>query len=94
MYSQKNLCLNFPINTYFPILREKRNKLKKEKNPIQEVYKLFGNSTYGALACIYLAINNLLAANQITAMARANTWMMINFLNGFQAITDGTKCQS
>ena len=89
-YSQKNLCLNFPINTYFPILREKRNKLKKEQNPIQEVYKLFGNSTYGALACIYLAINNLLAANQITAMARANAWMMINFLNGFQAITDGT----
>ena len=89
-YSQKNLCLNFPINTYFPILREKRNKLKKEKNPIQEVYKLFSNSTYGALACIYLAINNLLAANQITAMARANAWMMINFLNGFQAITDGT----
>lgn len=89
-YSQKNLCLRFPIGDYYKELKAKRAKYKKEKNPIQEVYKLFLNSGYGALACEHLAVNNLLAANQITASARATSWMMVNALNGFQVITDGS----
>ncbi len=88
-YCKKNLCLSFPIGDNYKKLRAIRNKLKKEDNPIQEVYKLFLNSGYGALACIYLNVNNLLAANQITACARATSWLMINFLNGCQVITDG-----
>lgn len=88
-YSRKNLCLSFPISDYYLKLREIRNQLKKTKNPVQEVYKLFLNSGYGALACIYLKVNNLLAANQITASARATSWMMTNYLNAFQTITDG-----
>ena len=88
-YSSKNLCLSFPIKDYYLQLRSIRNQLKKAKNPVQEVYKLFLNSGYGALACIYLKVNNLLAANQITASARATSWMMTNRLNAFQTITDG-----
>ena len=88
-YSKDNLCLSFPAKDYFIKLREIRSKLKKAKNPVQEVYKLFGNSTYGALACIYLPVNNLLAANIITAVARTSSWLMTNRLNGFQNITDG-----
>ena len=88
-YSRKNLCLSFPIKDYYLKLREIRNRLKKAGNPVQEVYKLFLNSGYGALACIYLKINNLLAANQITASARATSWLMTNYLNAFQTITDG-----
>ena len=88
-YSQENLSLCFPVKEYYQKIRTIRNKLKNEKNPIQEVYKLFLNSGYGAFACIYLPVNNSLAANQITASARSSSWMMINFLNGFQSITDG-----
>lgn len=88
-YSQSNLCLAFPIGQYYEKLKAKRKEYKKLENPIQEVYKLFLNSGYGALACRYLAVNNLLAANQITASPRATAWLMLNALNGFQVITDG-----
>jgi hypothetical protein len=90
-YSQENLCLRYPIKDYFEQLKAKRNKYKKERNPIQEVLKLVLNSTYGALACEHLPINNLLAANHITASARATSWCMLYALNGCQVITDG--CQ-
>ena len=89
IYSKSNLALVFPAYQYFNELRLKRSQYKKEKNPIQEVYKLFSNSAYGALACEHLPCNNLLAANIITASARSTSWMMINALNGFQVITDG-----
>jgi hypothetical protein len=89
-YSKKNLCLKFPIKNYFQELKFKREKYKIDTNPIQEVYKLFLNSGFGALACEHLPINNLLAANIITGGARATSWLMINALNGFQVITDGS----
>ena len=88
-YSKDNLCLAFPIGKYYQKLKSKRSEYKKQANPIQEVYKLFLNSGYGALACEHLPVNNLLAANQITASPRATAWLMINALNGFQVITDG-----
>ena len=88
-YSQANLCLAFPIGEYYQKLKTQRSQYKKQGNPIQEVYKLFLNSGYGALACEHLPVNNLLAANQITASPRATAWLMINALNGFQVITDG-----
>lgn len=89
VYSQNNLCLAFPIGDYYKKLKDKRSQYKKDGNPIQEVYKLFLNSGYGALACKHLAVNNLLAANQITASPRATAWLMSNALNAFQTITDG-----
>lgn len=88
-YSKDNLCLRMPIHQYYKELKAKRQIYKDAKNPLQEVYKLFLNSGYGALACRYLPVNNLLAANQITASPRSTAWLMINALNGFQVITDG-----
>ncbi|BAZ47376.1 hypothetical protein NIES4102_44220 (plasmid) [Chondrocystis sp. NIES-4102] len=88
-YCQDNLCLAFPIGDYYQKLKSKRSEYKEQGNPIQEVYKLFLNSGYGALACEHLPVNNLLAANQITASPRATAWLMLNALNGFQVITDG-----
>lgn len=88
-YCQDNLALAFPIGDYYQKLKSDRSAYKKQGNPIQEVYKLFLNSGYGALACEHLPVNNLLAANQITASPRATAWLMINALNGFQVITDG-----
>lgn len=88
---KNNVCLEFPISKYWEQLKNKRGEFKKAKNPIQEVFKLFQNSGYGVLACLYLSTNNLLASNQITAEARTGAWLMTNALNGFGAITDGTS---
>lgn len=88
---KNNAVLRFPISEYWKLLKTKRGEFKKEKNPVQEVYKLFQNSGYGVMACLHLATNNLIASNMITAYARANAWLMTNFLNGFAPITDGTS---
>lgn len=87
--AKNNVCLKFPIGDYYKQLKNKRSDYKDDKNPIQEIYKLFLNSGYGALSCRHLPVNNLLAANQITASARATSWMMLYALNGLQVITDG-----
>jgi hypothetical protein len=87
---KNNASLNFPIGEYWTQLRETRNAYKKQKNKVQEVFKIVGNSGYGALACVHLAVNNPMAANQITATARVGCWLMTNSLNGCNPITDGT----
>lgn len=100
-YHKGNVCLRFPVSDYWGLLKSKREehksvikdangKVLKASNPVQEVFKLFLNSGYGVLACLYLATTNLMASNYITAGARANAWLMVNALNGFGAITDGT----
>lgn len=86
-----NATLAFPINKYWEVLKTKRNEFKKAKNPVQEIFKLFQNSGYGVLACLFLPVNNLMASNQITAAARSGAWLMTNALNGFAPITDGTS---
>lgn len=87
---KNNVSLRFNIGEIWEQLKNNRNKYKKEKNPVQEVLKLFQNSGYGVLACPYLSTNNLMASNQITAQARVGAWMMVNALNGNAPITDGT----
>ena len=89
IYCRDNLVLRFPASQYYERLKSQRSLYKKAGNPIQEVYKLVSNSSYGALACEHLGCNNLLAANIITGGARATTFLMMNALNGFQCITDG-----
>ena len=89
---KNNVTLRFDIGAIWTELKDNRNRYKKEKNPVQEVLKLFQNSGYGVLACLYLATNNLMASNQITAQARVGASMMTNSLNGFAPITDGTGC--
>lgn len=87
---KNNVALRFDIGSIWTELKDNRNRYKKEKNPVQEVLKLFQNSGYGVLACLYLSTNNLMASNQITAQARVAAWIMTNSLNGFAPITDGT----
>ncbi|MBD0386264.1 MAG: hypothetical protein ICV54_06975 [Nostoc sp. C3-bin3] len=88
---KNNACLAFPISKYWIQLKEKRAEFKEAKDPIQEVLKLFQNSGFGVLACLYLITNNLMASNQITAAARSGAWLMTNALNGMGPITDGTS---
>ncbi|MCT7981595.1 hypothetical protein [Laspinema olomoucense] len=89
-YYNSNATLRVDIGKYWNQLRNQRAIYKKAKKPVQEIYKLFGNSGYGVMACLYLASNNLMASNQITSGARSGAWLMLNTLNGFGPITDGT----
>lgn len=84
-----NICLKFPLPEKLQHLSDLRQKYKKAKNPVQEYLKLIINCIYGVLACKGLNTNNPIAANHITAMARASAWLMQNGNNGFQLITDG-----
>ena len=89
-----NACLVFPIGKYYKTVAELRGKMKKAGEPVQEIFKLVLNSTYGILASLVMKVNNPIAANWITSCARAAAWRMTNALNGFNPITDGTAVNS
>ncbi len=88
---KNNACLKFPIATYYQNIKKIRKELKEKKVPIQEIYKLILNSTYGILASFVMKSNNPVAANWITSCARGAAWRMVLSLNGFAPITDGTS---
>jgi hypothetical protein len=51
--------------------------------------KTYVNTFYGALACAHLPVQNVVAANVITATARAQAFVLHQALNGIQLVTDG-----
>lgn len=52
-------------------------------------WKVYGNTLYGVLASGFHPCNNFVAANVITAWARAEAFVMAMSLNAIQTITDG-----
>lgn len=86
-----NVALRFPMHEYYTSIKKKRSQLKKDKNPLQEILKLILNSTYGIMASFVMKSNNVIGANWITSCARAAAWRMVNSLNGFAPITDGSS---
>jgi hypothetical protein len=88
--NSENYYLVYPIKEFVEIIKNKRNKLKAEKDPLQETLKNFNNTIYGIHASYFIKINNHVASNYITTTCRALAWMMITSLNGVQVITDGT----
>ena len=92
--SPNNCSLKFPIWKYYKTVAELRGKMKKAGNPVQEIFKLVLNSTYGILASLVMKVNNPIAANWITSCARGAAWRMTNACNGFNPITDGTAISS
>lgn len=89
--TKAHVTLRFPAGQFYSQVKAVRAEAKANGEPVQELFKLLLNATFGALACSHLRVNNKLASNVITASARATSWLMMNFLNGFQVITDG--CQ-
>ncbi|MEO1559870.1 MAG: hypothetical protein AAFS12_09635, partial [Cyanobacteria bacterium J06632_19] len=92
--SPANVTLVFPIGKYYKTVAELRGKMKSAGDPVQEIFKLVLNSTYGILASLVMKVNNPIAANWITSCARAAAWRMTNACNGFNPITDGTAINS
>lgn len=56
---------------------------------LQGFYKNITNTAYGGLASKYFNTCNAVVANNITAKARLNVWLMKIVLQGRQTITDG-----
>jgi hypothetical protein len=64
--------------------------LFNEYEALQNFFKNVINTVYGVIASIYFKVSNVILANNITAKARLNVFMMKIVLQGTQSITDGT----
>ncbi len=85
-------CLRFPAHEYATTMARLRQEAQQHEGKgsgLAVALKLQANSVYGVLASDYLPTSNLVAANQITALARSAAYAMMMVLNGIQVITDG-----
>lgn len=99
--SRSRLWYSVPLKDFTGRLVEQRNSIKKESklvedlgekrrlSGLQQILKLFVNTLYGCLASPYFSIGNVVLADNITAKARVNVWMLCKSLNLRQCITDG-----
>jgi hypothetical protein len=84
--------LRFRAGEYARRIGEFRRQAQEEHGKgsgADVAWKLQANNMYGVLNCKHLASGNAVAANQITAMARAEAFAMCQALNAIQTITDG-----
>ena len=61
----------------------------QKKTPMNGVYKLIGNTTYGDLVSRWFNFSNIVYANAITSLCRHYIYMYEKSLNSVQSITDG-----
>jgi hypothetical protein len=86
------VSLRFPVQDIARSMAGRRREARSRsgKGCAEELtWKLQSNNIFGVLASRRYAVGNAVAANQITAAARARAWAMIQALNGIQVITDG-----
>jgi hypothetical protein len=89
---ESHVALRFQLGALartFQAAREKAKREQGEKSAAERGWKEAVNSLYGVVASRHLATNNIVAANWITATARALAFAMQLSLNGLQVITDG-----
>lgn len=80
-----------PLSKMVAPLQSLRNVYPK-KSPMNDLYKLFCNTTYGVLASVYFSVGNSCVASNITSTIRCGAWLMRTSLNTVQSITDGGAC--
>ena len=86
------VSLRFPVSQVANRIGELRKQAKEEYGKgsgADLTWKLQANTIYGVLAGRHQAMNNVVAANVVTAHARAEAFAMMLGLNGLQVITDG-----
>ena len=99
--TRSRLWYALPLEGFIGRLVSRRNEIKKQSKQevnevekiklkgLQNILKLFINTLYGCLASPYFSIGNVVFADNITAKARCNVWLMCKALNLRQSITDG-----
>lgn len=86
------VSLRFPLHEYarrFGELRREARERDGKGSGAELAWKQTANTAYGVFASPHLPTNNVVAANQVTAHARAEAFLMMLSLNGIQVITDG-----
>jgi hypothetical protein len=87
----EHVALKFRIGDVLarPLHRLRQEAKADGDRPAEKGCKVMVNSLYGVTASPHLATNNVVAANVITATARALAFALQMSLNGVQVITDG-----
>lgn len=86
------VSLRFPLGGYcqqFAAFRKMAQETEGKNSGLDLAWKQQGNTVYGVLASPHHIVNNVVAANIITAMARARAFALSQALNAIQTITDG-----
>jgi hypothetical protein len=86
------VTLRYPLGNVVGELVKLRREAREEHgkgSAADSSYKNLANSIYGILASSHYPVGNFVAANHITATARAQAFMMTQALNAIQTITDG-----
>jgi hypothetical protein len=86
------VTLRYPIQEYarqIGAFRKEAQRTEGKGSGLDHAWKIHANSMYGVLASSRLPTNNFVAANQVTAWARAEAYAMSQALNAIQTITDG-----
>ena len=84
--------LRFPIGEYARAMVERRRAAQAEHGKgggLDLAWKNQANTMYGVLASTRLPIGNAVAANVVTAAARAGAFALLQSLNAIQVVTDG-----
>jgi hypothetical protein len=87
-----HVSLRLPLGDIASRIKAKREEAKQRygKGSAAELaWKQHGNTLYGVLGSPHKPTFNFVAANVITATARAKAWALSQVLNGIQTITDG-----
>ncbi len=91
--SRSRSWFSIPLNEFIGKLVKRRNVLKAEAKRatdsaerqrlkgLQNILKLIINILYGCLASPYFSIGNVILADNITARARVNVWLLCKALN-------------
>lgn len=78
-----------PLGEFFTdVLKSKRAMYAKD-NPLNTLYKLLGNTSYGDAVSKYFETSNMIVGNNITGCVRSFMWLSEKALNLYGSITDG-----
>src|SRR5262249_29832310 len=89
---ERYVALRYPLGKLAQSLIDLRRKAREKYGKgsgAEKGYKETANTAYGVISSRFLGVNNVVAANYITATARALAFAMQMALNGYQVITDG-----
>src|SRR5262249_38176993 len=87
------VTLKYPLCDFARKIGEFRKEAQQKegkKSGLDLAWKLHANTMYGVLASSHLPTNNFVAANQITAQARAEAFALSQVLNTVQTTTDAS----
>lgn len=77
------------LGSFFTDLMRAKRLQHKKKTPLNELYKLLGNTSYGVSVSRFFNTSNMIVGNNITAKVRAFMYMTEKSLNLCGSVTDG-----